>query len=343
MENISRVYDHVSGRCLLGFKLLLLAVSDGISTLPVDFSLHREKGKEGAFGLSEKQRKKQYRYAREASNPDKIRTSECDRSKLDVTVEMLKRAWKYGIRANYVLADSWFTCEGLIAQVRELAGRTVHYIGLAKMDRTRYKVNGKLHNAHELVAMYRRDVKQCRKYKCLYVSLRGSIGTQPVRIFLIKYGKNEHWNILLSSDVSIKFINAFELYQIRWNIEVLNKECKSYLHLGDYQGRNFNGQIADCSLCFITYIVLALGKRFSSYETMGELFRAEKEQLLALTLWNRVLACIEKLLKCLSDVFGMSPEQILGGLLENEKAMSELKGIIEALQESSADSERLAG
>ena len=343
MENISRVYDHVSGRCLLGFKLLLLAVSDGISTLPVDFSLHREKGKEGAFGLSERQRKKQYRYVREASNPDKIRMSECDRSKLDVAVEMLKRAWKYGIRANYVLADSWFTCEGLISQVRELAGRTVHYIGLAKMDRTRYKVNGKLHNAHELVAMYRRDVKQCRKYKCLYVSLRGSIGTQPVRIFLIKYGKNEHWNILLSSDVSIKFINAFELYQIRWNIEVLNKECKSYLHLGDYQGRNFNGQIADCSLCFITYIVLALGKRFSSYETMGELFRAEKEQLLALTLWNRVLACIEKLLKCLSDVFGMTPEQILGGLLENEKAMSELKGIIEALQESSADSERLAG
>mgnify|MGYP000521719870 FL=1 len=39
----------------------------------------------------------------------------------------------------------------------------------------------------------------------------------------------------------------------------------------------------------------------------------------------------------------MTPEQILGGLLENEKAMSELKGIIEALQESSADSERLAG
>lgn len=54
MGNISKVYDHVSGRCLLGFKLLLLAVSDGISTLPIDFSLHREKGKEGDFGLSEK-------------------------------------------------------------------------------------------------------------------------------------------------------------------------------------------------------------------------------------------------------------------------------------------------
>ena len=56
---------------------------------------------------------------------------------------------------------------------------------------------------------------------------------------------------------------------------------------------------------------LVLGKRFSNYETMGELFRAEKEQLLALTLWNRVLVCIEKLLKCLSNVFGMPPEQIV--------------------------------
>jgi len=86
-----------------------------------------------------------------------------------------------------------------------------------------------------------------------------------------------------------------------------------------------------------------LGKRFSNYETMEELFRAEKEQLLAITLWNRVLVCIEKLLKCLSDVFGMTPEQILRGLLENEKAISELAGIIEALREANNDSERLAG
>ncbi len=86
-----------------------------------------------------------------------------------------------------------------------------------------------------------------------------------------------------------------------------------------------------------------MGKRFSNYETMEELFRAEKEQLLAITLWNRVLVCIEKLLKCLSDVFGMTPEQILRGLLENEKAISELAGIIEALREANNDSERLAG
>lgn len=343
IEGVSRVYDHVCGRCVLGFKLLLLAVSDGISTLPVDFSLHREKGKNGNYGLSDKQQKKQYKAIRDTSSPMNTRLKECDRSKLDVAIEMLERAWWHGIRANYLLADSWFTCERLIAATRRLGKGMVHYIGLAKMSKTKYKIGSKLYNAHELVALHQREAKQCRKYKCLYVALRGTIGAQPVRIFLIKYGRNENWNILLSSDVDMKFVQAFELYQIRWSIEVLNKECKRYLRLGTYQGRNFNGQIADCTLCFITYSVLALGKRFSDYETMGELFRAEQEQLLAFTLWNRVLDCIKRLLKYLSETLGITPEQMIQGLLGNENAMSELSAILNDLQEGRVDNERLAG
>ena len=47
IEGVSRVFDHVCGHCVLGFKLLLLAFTDGKSTIPVDFSLHREKDKKG--------------------------------------------------------------------------------------------------------------------------------------------------------------------------------------------------------------------------------------------------------------------------------------------------------
>lgn len=46
----------------------------------------------------------------------------------------------------------------------------------------------------------------------------------------------------------MSFVKAFETYQIRWNIEVLNKEAKQYLGLGGYQGRDFDGQVADCML-----------------------------------------------------------------------------------------------
>lgn len=341
IEKISRVFDHVTGHCVLGFKLLLLALSDGTSTLPVDFSLHREKGKSKNFGLTKQERKKQFRFKRQDSNPDNVRAKECDKSKIDVAIEMLQRAWKHGIHAQYLLADSWFACEKLIEAVRTIGKGAVHYIGLGKMGKTRYEVRGKLHNANELVALYEREeAHQCRKYKCLYISLRARLGNQPVRIFLIKYGKNKNWNIMLCSDMEMNFVRAFELYQMRWNIEVLNKECKGYLALGQYQGRNFNGQIADCTLCFITYIVLALEKRFTAYETMGEMFRAEKEQLLALTLWNRLLSCMEKLLTALAESLGTEPMQILQGLLNNEECAKQITVMADALQKYYSENER---
>ena len=59
------------------------------------------------------------------------------------------------------------------------------------------------------------------------------------------------------------FIRAFELYRIRWNIEVVNRETKQCLGLGTYAGRNLNGQIADAALCYITYTMMALEKRMS--------------------------------------------------------------------------------
>jgi hypothetical protein len=45
MEGISRVWDHVFHCSVLGFKGLFLALSDGKSFLPFDFSMHNEKGK----------------------------------------------------------------------------------------------------------------------------------------------------------------------------------------------------------------------------------------------------------------------------------------------------------
>ena len=43
-EDISRVFDNVKDRLVLGYKLLLSAFFDGKTTIPCDFSLHQEKG-----------------------------------------------------------------------------------------------------------------------------------------------------------------------------------------------------------------------------------------------------------------------------------------------------------
>ena len=201
IEGVSKVFDHVTHSFIYGMKCLTLALSDGKSCYPIDFSLHREKGKKKDYGLTLKQRKEQFKEKRNAKNPDYARKAECDESKLEMAKRMLCHAVGHGINFKYVLADSWFTCESLIQVVREL--------------------------------------------------------------------------------------------------------CGGYLGLGKCQSRSYNAQIADVTLCFMMYQMLSLAKRFSEYETLGALFRSERDRLQVLTLWSRTLEEVRHLLEVLSREAGV--------------------------------------
>jgi len=161
--------------------------------------------------------------------------------------------------------------------------------------------------------------------------LKGKLGGLPVRIYLIKYGRNTRWNIMLSTDVSMPFVRAFELYQIRWNIEVVNKETKEYLGLGSYIGRDLDGQIADATLCYITYIVMSLEKRVSEYDTMGQLFGAMEEEVMSLTLWRRVLRCLERVLDVLGDRLGYSIDELAQVLIDDPETREDYMVMADAL------------
>ncbi|NCU31610.1 MAG: hypothetical protein EOM23_01440 [Candidatus Moranbacteria bacterium] len=54
-EFISRIFNHVTKRFVLGYKALVLGYWDGKSLIVADFSLHREKGKGKNYGLSAKE------------------------------------------------------------------------------------------------------------------------------------------------------------------------------------------------------------------------------------------------------------------------------------------------
>jgi len=57
MENPDRVWDHVTKRSVLGFKILVMLYRDDKSFIPVDCSIHREKGKNESkpYGVSKKE------------------------------------------------------------------------------------------------------------------------------------------------------------------------------------------------------------------------------------------------------------------------------------------------
>jgi hypothetical protein len=320
IERVSRVFDHVSGQCKLGFKLLLLAFFNGKSTIGYDFTLHREKGKQKNYGLSEQSRRKQYRKERAKESPAYLRRKETEQSKIQMALSMIRRAWKHGFHASYVLMDSWFTSSEVIKEIRRIAKGAMHVTGLLKVGNQKYSVDGKcLHSKQIILTKERTQSRYCKKYKSRYIKVRTWVDDQEVVLFFIRYGKQTRWHLLLSTDISLSFTQTFELYQIRWSIEVVFKETKQYLGLGACQSRDFDAQIADCTLAFITHTILTLHKRFSDYETLGELFREVETSLRMLTLWERILPLIAQIIEVLSDITDRSPEELIQRVMDNKE------------------------
>ncbi|MFO7922463.1 MAG: transposase [Bacteroidales bacterium] len=67
IEAVSKMHDHVTGRYLFGYKLLVCGYWDGSNFIPVDFSLHRERG-----GELDKARDKRNRVRRKARQAEAV-------------------------------------------------------------------------------------------------------------------------------------------------------------------------------------------------------------------------------------------------------------------------------
>ncbi len=335
-EGLSRVFDHVLGKCVLGYKLLILAFFDGRSTYTVDLSIHRESGKKGDYSLSRGERSMQFHKERIEGKPDYERFKELDTKKSDNVVRMIERAYKGGIRAAYALMDTWFVKAPLVCAVRKIGGGAIHVVGRLAMGKDRYAVGSRRYNVHELIALHGREAVVCRKYKCMYFEQRVMMGDTCVKIFFIRVGRNKNWDAIVTTDTHMKFVEAFEIYQIRWNIEVLIKECRQYLGLGSYQGTDFDEQIADCTLCLMTHMILTLGQRFNEYEALGELFRATRREMFELTQWRRTLEIIKNLLNVLAINLCINVADTMEDLMQGTQVISELEAILNILSPSEA-------
>ena len=81
--------------------------------------------------------------------------------------------------------------------------------------------------------------------------------------------------------------------------------------MGGSQNNDFDGQIADISITLATHTILSLQKRFSSYETMGELFRETQQHLLELTLWKRLVKVFLKMVAQLALILNFDLDETM--------------------------------
>ena len=333
-ECISKIYSHKEHRCLFGFKLLLLCYWDGKSLIPCGLSFHRE-SKEKEYGLNKKQQKRQFSKKRDDEGYFRERYDELDASKFEVAIKMLKRCVKCNILGNYILMDSWFVTDTMLREVRKIRKGMLHVVGMCKINR-KFEVNGKERNSQTIIKMnetHSNRIHSCRKYKSRYFSVVATYKGTPVKLFYIKYKNAKDWTLLLTTDLSLSFVKALELYQIRWSIEVLFKECKQYLRLGKSQNTDFCGQIADATLTMITYTILTLYKRFLAYETLGGLFRDTQKDMLEKTLCERIERVILKILCDLLEFLCIDVEQTLYTLTSSPKVPQEIINLLNAVNQ----------
>ena len=327
-EKIGKVFSHTQMKPILGFKAMFLCFTDGISQFLLDFSLHGEEGKRSdkPQGLSKKQTEE--RYCKEHSGDERIvrRSTEYFASKIETAISMLKRSIIEGVRFDYLLVDSWFTCSELLKFVvsRHFG---CHLIGMIKMGKTKYETDLGNKTAPELIKALQksRKVKYSRSIGYYTTTVSAKISGVKVSLFFYRRGRNGNWNALLTSDLKLGAKEAFRLYSRRWVIEVAHKEMKQNLKLGKNQCRDFAGQIAGISLCVLQYNILSYVKRNESYETIGGLFAEISKNSVELSVAEKIWLLIVEVINVIAEVLNCDAMLLTEQIISNDKQIKAVK------------------
>lgn len=319
-EMLGYIYSHVKKSHILGYKGLFLLRSDGKTQTVLDYSVHGEigKNKEKLYGMKPSERKKQFHKKREErENAVRERVSEYDKSKISTSISMVKRAVKYKIKYDYLLADSWFACTEIIRYIKTRA-MECHYLGMIKMGNTKYEYEGKFMTSKEIIQTLslQRGRKWSRKMGFYHIECQVKLDGMDVKLFFYRRTKRGKWVGLMTTNRSLSYIQALKIYSMRWSIEVFFKESKGLLGLGKYQTRNFASLIAEISITALQFNILSTAKRFTDYETLGGLFREISSDTVKLSVTDRIWKTVTKILQKLADIYLIDIKEIIYKLID---------------------------
>ena len=303
VELLSRVFDHTSGKYLKGFRMLTLGWSDGNTFFGVDFALLSSAKKDNRYN---------------EINPDiDKRTSGYKRRQEAITKStkllepMVKRALDTGIKAKYLLMDSWFSMPSVIATLRE----HIHIICMLK-DHPKwfYEYDGKKLRLSELYNKLKKKRGKAKIKANVIVKLPNG---KRARIIFVPSDKKRGWLALLSTDISQSGSEIIRLYGKRWDIEVFFKMCKQHLKLvKEIQIRNYDGLIAHTSLVMARYNLLSLFQRQSTDQrSFGNLFRDCNEEMSNISFLGSLKRILQLTMASLHTIHELS-EQIILSILE---------------------------
>lgn len=311
IEMIGKIFSHTGHNYKLGFKSLNLSLWTGKTIVHLDHSLHMESRRDGRQGLTKKEIKQRYSKNRPSDSYGAKRISECMAKKTDSLVNMLKRAMRKGVQAKYLLVDSWFFNQALVAYI---IGTPLNLITRPKKNNWKYIHNGKSYTIGQLLNKYKRNNKRkwSRKLQMKYIKIDVTFKGHPLALCFYKPKKRgSAWQILITTHKSLAPIKIYEIYQDRWSIEVSYKELKQYFNYGKCQSRDFVGQISDNTICLMAYNFMSMYKCINDYSSMGSLFEHVKEGWVRPTVMEQFWESIVVIVSKISAIFELDRDEVM--------------------------------
>jgi len=319
MPGVSSHFDHLTARCVMGQQIVTLGVANDEQFVPVDNEIFISQSKEQAldyqFNDGRSIAAKRYQKSKQQTKPEMV----CD---------MIARAIRGGINADYFLADAWFATKHILKMTIE---HSLVAIVRMKKNKMKYRIN--VDGINQLLcakALYKQHVKgqwktlnnvpYQSKSIIVEVNLTSSNKepTQWVKVKLLfvrsineaKQQANKHdWALFLTTDSQLKDEKILEVYALRWGIEVYFKEAKQKLGLLKEQSRHYSAYIASIHLTGLRFCLLLFAKQEEGAARLSEVRSDFEESLSCLNFASKLWGLFKALIaSALHDVVNLTAQ-----------------------------------
>ena len=298
----ARVFDHCNGRYKKGFRLLSLLWTDGNTAIPVNSCLLSSTQDKNVLGTVKS-------FDGRSLAGQRRRLSRMKGTK--AMIELISKALSTGIKADYVLFDTWFSSPAQLLEIKKLGLDAIAMI--RKSSKIRYIYEGKKLNLNKIYGMNKKRRGRSRYLLSVNVEIEKDGMYIPAKIVCVRNKKNrKDWVPFICTDPDLSEKEIIRIYGKRWQIEVFFKTCKSMLNLvGECHSLSYDALTAHVAIVFTRYMLLALtGRQNQDLRTMGEIFFFLTDELSDITFAYAFGIILQAMIDSIHRHFQITDEQM---------------------------------
>jgi len=261
------LWSNKEKRKISGINVVSLNYSDGYSNFMLDFAISM--GKYAKVKIEDFKHELDHR-----SNAFK-RRAEIMKGKSQIAIDMVTRAIKSGVYADYLLVDSWYSKPVFLQTMNDLGLKVIsrmtnnnriwNFIG-------KEKTLNALYTKYQKTKTLKRGLHGKKIHYTYFSVIVEHHKAGKIKIVFLK--TKENLIPIVSTDIDISDKDIIETYKRRWDIEQGYKELREYFGFGREENRIYEALIARITLSFFAYNIVSYINRISHEpQTIGGLFK----------------------------------------------------------------------